>query len=119
MSSDEELERIRQKRLAEMQAQAAAQQGQEEASMAQQQAQLEAQKAAIMAKILTSEARSRLANIRMARPDFAEQIELQLIQLAQGGALRGKIPISDELFKNILVQLQQSAPKRESKIKFM
>ena len=119
MSSDEDLEKIRQKRLAEMQAQAAAQQQGNEESAYAQRAQLEAQKQAIMAKILTSEARSRLANIRMARPEFAEQIEIQLIQLAQGGALRGKIPISDELFKNILVQLQQSAPKREGKIKFM
>jgi programmed cell death protein 5 len=122
MSKDEELEKLRQKRLAELQAQQAAQQQDSEnqyASNQQQQAQYEAQKNALMQKILSSDARARLTNIKMARPEFAEQIEMSLIQAVQSGSLRGKLPLSDEQFKNILIQLQKQTPKRDSKIKIL
>jgi programmed cell death protein 5 len=45
-----------------------------------------------------------LTNIRMVKPEFAEQIELQLIQLAQTGRIR--VPISDEQLKEALAKLQ-------------
>jgi programmed cell death protein 5 len=122
MSKDEELEKLRQKKLEQLQAQQAAQQQNSEnqfAAQQQQQAQYEAQKQALLQKILSSDARARLTNIKMARPEFAEQIEMSLIQAVQSGALRGKLPLSDEQFKNILIQLQKQAPKRESKIKII
>lgn len=65
----------------------------------------EIQKQLVLRQILTNEARNRLVRIKMARPEFAEQIELQLIQLAQSGKLEKKI--SDEDLKNILRSLQQ------------
>ena len=40
--------------------------------------------------LLTTEARERLANIRMVKPDIARLIENQIIQLASSG----KIPVS-------------------------
>jgi programmed cell death protein 5 len=67
----------------------------------------------------SSDARSRLTNIKMARPQFAEQIEMSLIQAVQSGGLRGKLPLTDEQFKNILVSLQQQNRKREGKIKIL
>ncbi len=117
MSEDEELRKLREQRLAEMQQQQQAQQIQQSQMAAQQNANLQAQKQAILGKILSSEARARVANIRMARSEFAENLELQLIQAYQSGALRGQIPLSDEKLKALLIQLQQSQ-KRERKIKF-
>jgi programmed cell death protein 5 len=116
---DEELERLRQKRLAEMQAQAAQQQADNEQINTQQRAAYEDQKEALIQRILSSEARARLTNLKMARPEFAENIELQLIQLAQSGTLRGKMPLTDELFKNILRQLQEKTKKRDTQIRIL
>jgi programmed cell death protein 5 len=117
--NDDELEQLRQRRMAEMQNQMAQQQANEQYMQAQQNAAYDAQKNALLAQILTSEARARLTNIKMARPEFAENIELQLIQLAQSGALRGKIPLSDDVFKNLLQQLQDRAKKRDPKIRIL
>jgi len=97
--SDEELNAIRQRRYSELQRAAADEQRQVEARR-----QFEAQKQAVLKQILTPEARQRLTNIRMVKPEFAEQIELQLIQLAQSGRIR--IPISDEQLKEALAKLQ-------------
>jgi programmed cell death protein 5 len=122
MSKDEELEKLRQKKLEEMQRQAAQQQDYENqmaSQQNQQQAQYDAQKQALLQRILSSEARARLTNIKMARPEFAEQIEMSLIQAVQQGGLRGKLPLSDEQFKNILIQLQGQNKKRDSKIRIL
>lgn len=67
---------------------------------------LEKQKKQILRQILTSEARSRLSNLRMARPDFTERVELQLIQIARTG--RVNLPINDEQLQEILKKLQDS-----------
>jgi len=75
--------------------------------------QVEQQKQALLRKILTPEARQRLANLKMVRSDFTDQLELQLIQLAQQGKL--PIPLADEQLKRILIQLQSQ--KRETKIR--
>ena len=53
---------------------------------------------------LTSEARQRLANVRMVRPDLANSIEEYVIQLASSGKLRGAL--DDEQVKQMLAQLQ-------------
>lgn len=63
--------------------------------------------------ILTSDARQRLTNVKMVRPQIAQMVEDHLIQLASVGKLK-RIVTDDEL-KNILLSLQQ--PKREFKIK--
>lgn len=99
--SDEELNAIRQRRYSELQRAALDEQRQSEARK-----QLEAQKQNVLKQILTPEARQRLANIRMVKPEFAEQIEIQLIQLAQTGRI--KIPISDEQLKDALSKLQSN-----------
>lgn len=110
MSSDEELERIRQRRMAQLQAQHQQQQEAEEARE-----QFEAQKQAVMRKILTPEARQRLANIKLVQPEFAEQLEMQLIQLAQSG--RVNLPINDDQLKEILTRIQSQQTQRDITIR--
>jgi programmed cell death protein 5 len=96
---EEELELLRRRRLANLQRGAS-----EEQKRAEAQEELESQKQTILRSILTPEARQRLANIKMVKKDFANQLELQLIQLAQSGKLR--IPISDRQLKEALTHLQ-------------
>ncbi|AAB86088.1 MULTISPECIES: DNA-binding protein [Methanothermobacter] len=106
-----DLEEIRRKKMLELQ-QKAQQQAMEAEAQEQMRQQLEMQKKQIMMQILTPEARSRLANLRLTRPDFVEQIELQLIQLAQMGRVRSKI--TDEQLKELLKRV--AGKKREIKI---
>ena len=71
-----DLDEIRQKRMAELQAQQAAMQNQaQQQAMAQAQqqeaqAQFEAQKKQIIAQIMTSEARNRLSNLKLTKPEL-------------------------------------------------
>jgi programmed cell death protein 5 len=106
--SDEELEELRQKKLLALQRRIA-----EEQRRVQMEQQLEMQKQAILKTILTPEARQRLANLKLVKPEFTAQLELQLIQLAQMGKV--PVPLTDEQLKQILIQLQTQ--KREIKIR--
>jgi len=113
-----DLDEIRQKRMAELQAQQAAAQNQaQQQAMAQAQqqeaqAKFEAQKKQILGQIMTPEARQRLANLKLTKPEMVNQIELQLIQSAQAGSLRGKV--TDDQLKVLLRQI--AGQKREIKI---
>ena len=111
MSDEEEIERIKKKKLQEIKQQALQQQIAE-----QQQQDYETKKYQIMRLILAQEARQRLENIRMVKPQFAEQVELQLIQLYQAGRLKGATPLQDKAFKKLLEQITSSG-KKEYKIK--
>ncbi len=66
----------------------------------------------ILLKILDKKAYERLGNIRFVKPEFAQQLELYLIQLYQSGQIR--TVITDEQFKKILLLLNK---KKEFKIK--
>ena len=112
MSNDEELESIRRRKLEELRQQAA----QQQIAEAQQQ-EFQEKKYIIMRKILSVEGRQRLENIRIVKPQFAEQIEIQLIQLFQSGKLRGATPLPDKAFKKLLEQLSTLDRKKEFKIK--
>lgn len=107
--SDDELEAIRQRKLASLKQQALRDQAEDQAA-----AEAQAQKEAVLRQILTPEARQRLTNIKMVKSQFAEQIEMQLIQLASSGRLRGQV--TDEQLKALLQQLQ--GKERERKITF-
>ncbi len=108
MSEDKELEELRRRRLMELQRQML-----QEEQRAEAQRRLELQKQALMRRILTPKARQRLANLRMVRPEFASQLELQLIQIAQQGRI--DLPITDDQLKEILSRLQRS--RREIRIR--
>jgi len=106
--SDDELEELRRRKLSALQHQLT-----DEQKQAQLQQQLEVQKQAMLRNILSPEARQRLTNLKMVKPDFTEQLELQLIQLAQQGKL--PVPLSDQQLKQILTQLQTR--RRETRIR--
>lgn len=106
--TDEELEELRRRRLAQYQRAAL-----DEQRRASQQQQVERQKQSVLRQILTPEARQRLTNIRMVKPEFAEELEMQLIQLAQAGRLQN--PVTDEQLKKTLSQLQSQ--RRDIKIR--
>jgi programmed cell death protein 5 len=112
LSDEENLEKIRKKKLEELQKRAIQQQYAE-----QQQQDYENKKYLIMRKILSPEGRQRLENIRMVKPQFAEQIELQLIQLYQAGRLSGATPLPDKAFKKLLAQISSMSKKKDYKIK--
>lgn len=112
MSNDEELDAIKRKKLEELKQQAVQQQ-----LMEAQQKEFESKKYQLMRKILTQEGRQRLENIRMVKPQFAEQIELQLIQLFQSGQLRGATPLPDKAFKKLLEQISSLGKKKNFNIK--
>lgn len=106
--SEEGLDALRKRRMLELQQRMA-----DEQKNAQAQQQVEGQKQALLRRILTAEARRRLTNLNMVKPEFTQQLELQLIQLAQQGRIN--LPISDEQLKELLVKLQ--AGKREYTIR--
>jgi len=106
--SEEELEALRKRRMLELQQRMA-----EEQQQVQAQQQLEMQKQALLRRILTPEARSRLTNLNMVKPEFTQQLELQLLQLAQQGRIN--LPITDEQLKELLVRLQSG--RRDYKIR--
>lgn len=71
-----------------------------------------AQKENILKQILSSEARLRLNNVKMVKPEVANTVENYLINLASQGRVRP--PITDDQLKQILLSIQQ--PKRDFKI---
>ncbi len=105
---EEELEELRRRRLLELRRRLA--QEQEKTQRAQQ---LEMQKQSLLRRILTADARQRLTNLKIVKPEFANQLELQLIQLAQQG--RVELPMTDEQLKEILIRLQSQ--RRDIKIR--
>src|SRR5512137_2364381 len=106
--SDAELAAIRRRKLQQLQQKASS-----EDQRQSQDEQLEQQKQELLRQLLSPEARQRLTNLKMIKPEFTDQIELQIIQLAQSGKL--PIPLSDAQLKQILLQLQSK--KREISIR--
>jgi len=62
--------------------------------------------------LLSPQARLRLTNVRMVKPELASMVENYLIGMASQGKLNTQI--SDEQLKQILQSIQQ--PKRDFKI---
>jgi len=102
----DELDEIRQRKMQQLQEDIARQRETEEESRA-----MEAQKELILKQILTNEAKSRLTNIKLANPEFANQIEYLLIRLYQTGQVRR---IDDQQLKTVLAKI--SGKKKDIKI---
>jgi programmed cell death protein 5 len=66
--------------------------------------QAEAQKQAMLRQALTDGARKRLNTVKMSKPEFGEQVEQQVVALAQSGRLNGKV--DEEQMKSLLQELK-------------
>ena len=73
--------------------------------------QLKAQKEMMLKQVLSSDARLRLNNVRMVKPELADIVENYILNLSVQGKISGQI--SDEQLKQILSSAQQ--PKRDFK----
>ncbi len=74
--------------------------------------QLKAQKEIMLKQVLSSDARLRLNNVKMVKPELANLVENYILNLSVQGKLPGQI--SDDQLKQILSSAQQ--PKRDFKI---
>tara|TARA_B100000029_G_scaffold55896_1_gene50686 strand:+ start:1905 stop:2195 length:291 start_codon:yes stop_codon:yes gene_type:complete len=74
--------------------------------------QISAQKDILLKQILSGEARLRLNNVRMVKPDLANLVENYLLGLSAQGKAQGQI--TDEQLKQILMSAQQ--PKKDFKM---
>ena len=74
--------------------------------------QINAQKDMLLKQILSPEARLRLNNVKMVKPDLANMVENYLLGLASQGRSPGQI--TDDQLKQILLSAQQ--PKKDFKI---
>ena len=74
--------------------------------------QLKTQKEMLLKRTLSADARLRLNNVRMVKPDLADLVENYILNLTVQGKISGQI--SDEQLKQILSSTQQ--PKRDFKI---
>lgn len=101
--SDEELEAIKARKLAELR------------KKIEEEREKRARIEAILRQILTPEARERLYNLKLVKPELAAMLEEQLVLLAQSGKI--PIPITDEFLKKLLAELYEQS-KRETKITF-
>ncbi len=63
----------------------------------------------MMQQILEPEARERLANLKMVKPELALQLEAYLAQVYQTGQMRGRL--TDEKMVEILKKLAESEKK--------
>jgi len=101
---DEEIENLRQEKMEQLR-ERQQQQGGGDPEAAQQAAQeREAQKKAVLRQHLTDGARQRLNTVKMSKPEFGEQVEQQVVALAQSGRLGDRI--DEEQMKELLKELQ-------------
>jgi len=73
--------------------------------------QLKAQKEMMLKQVLSADARLRLNNVRMVKPDLADLVENYILNVTAQGKISGQI--SDDQLKQILLTSQQ--PKRDFK----
>tara|TARA_Y100000590_G_scaffold149226_1_gene171472 strand:+ start:232 stop:579 length:348 start_codon:yes stop_codon:yes gene_type:complete len=74
--------------------------------------QFNAKKEMLLKQLLSSEARLRLNNVKMVKPELANMVENYLLGLVAQGRAPGQI--TDEQLKQILMSAQQ--PKKDFKI---
>jgi programmed cell death protein 5 len=102
----DELEELRRRKMEELQRRAEEEKRRQE---------LAAQRRAALRVILTPEARNRLDNLRLVRPELVDALEEQLIALAQSGRVR--VPITDDDLRNMLETIYRQT-RREYRIRY-
>ncbi|KAI8582846.1 hypothetical protein K450DRAFT_225080 [Umbelopsis ramanniana AG] len=123
---DDELQAIRARRLAELQAQQGAPSGSPRTAAPsgsgsgnkedeQQKSDMEEMRRTMLVQILDNDARERLARINMVKADKARAVEDLLIRMAQSGQLRSKV--SEKQLIDLLGQInQQDSGASQTKI---
>jgi len=104
---DEELERLKRKQLEELLRK------QQEQEKIKEEMVREAQKQEILRKVTTPEARARLNNVKLVRPELARAVEDYIVGLALEGRLTSTI--DDATLKQILYTID-SRTRREFRI---
>jgi len=106
---DSELDELRRRRVRQIQDMqgSEAQNAQAYAAQEAEMARREQERSEILRRILTPEARERLARIRLAKPDVASAVEQQLIALAASGRIQRAV---DDVTLRAL--LERIAPER-------
>ncbi len=66
----------------------------------------------VLQVVLDAQARQRLMNIRLVKPELAASVENYLINAASSGRINR--PLTDEELKQLLLRIQQ--PKKDFKI---
>jgi len=102
--NDEELQRLREEKMKKLQEQQGGQGGPDEEALEAQREQQEAQKKALLRQHLTDGARKRLNSVKMSKPEFGEQVEQQVLALAQSGRIQGRI--DEQKMKDLLRELK-------------
>ncbi|GCF13317.1 DNA-binding protein [Haloarcula mannanilytica] len=97
--SEEELEELRKKKMEQLKEQ----QGEDGEAQEAAQQQADAQKQAVLKQNLTDGARKRLNTVKMSKPQVGEQIEQQVVALAQSGRVQGRI--DEDQMKELLSEL--------------
>ena len=110
MEGDDELDQLRRRKMEEIQRSNSERQMSEEQQKAQEAERARRQQ--ILRQILDPEARERLANVRLVKPELAENVESQLIQLYSMGRINRII--KDPEIRDILSKMNET--KRETKI---
>ncbi|CAH2324229.1 programmed cell death 5 [Pelobates cultripes] len=106
--ADPELDAIRKQRLAELQgrhADGASEQSRQEAKQRE-----DDMRNNILAQVLSQEARARLNNLALVKPEKAKAVENYLIQMARYGQLGGKL--SEQGLIEILEKVSQQTEKK-------
>jgi programmed cell death protein 5 len=103
---DERLEKLRQEKMEQLreQQQGGGQGGASEEAQQAAQERADAQKQALLKQHLTDGARQRLNAVQMSKPEFAEQVEQQIVALAQSGRIQDRI--DEAQMKELLKELK-------------
>lgn len=101
MPDEDDIEELRQKKMEQIKEQQ--QQDVDEEAMKAQQEQADAQKEALLRQHLTDGARKRLNTVKMSKPEHGEQIERQIVALAQSGRVQDQI--DENQMKQLLSEL--------------
>jgi len=104
--TDEEIEAIRARKLEELKKRMEEERRRKE---------VEGQREALLRSILSSDARARLTNLKLVKPEVARAVEDYIIQLVNSGRLTP--PVEEDIVKRILIELDERM-RREYRIQF-
>eukprot|EP00243_Klebsormidium_subtile_P013614 TRINITY_DN9095_c0_g1_i1.p2 TRINITY_DN9095_c0_g1~~TRINITY_DN9095_c0_g1_i1.p2 ORF type:complete len:129 (+),score=41.29 TRINITY_DN9095_c0_g1_i1:570-956(+) len=113
MADDPELEALRQRRMAEMMAQRGGGGGataEKQQAAEEQQREQEERRQAMLAQIMSPEARARLARIALVKPDKARGVEDLVIRMAQMGQITEKV--TEDRLISLLEQINEQQQTR-------